>query len=567
MTNNKKFLSYLIYFFYLLALIFLVDYLFYLSYRSKIIPSGLPNNKLPRLQAMLGWVGSGKKSSFSNFEKNKKVDIIRIGCFGDSFTWGDEVGSAFDYPSLLQEIFLKKGHKNVEVINFGMSWYGFQQSFMLWEFLGREYALDYILLGPACFQHVRDSTFNQTFADSYLKGYVDASHARYILKGRNIELIEVIGDTTRERVLNYYRFIPHLAYLRFDSNPPPFLVAPIACLFPHRKLKVNPFYYKGDLKKEMNEIYAIALSKMADVTPQVMLGNYDEDIISLARNLNKQNIFASHLYHPQHFPYLVTLYHNSPLGNEVLAQQMFDLLMHKTESALIVIQTGDAKKELVAGVQIKKRRLSEYRSLIVEMNHTSIGRLYYAGMSTLPVSLIAFKRPATSILDAVFLPLDFEIKEGTPVNLRLKTSSGIHEVLLGGVRLLHPGLNIGVIDFDFQEIDTYNKLIKVNIDAVSKIKPLRLKKNDTITILLNDKQILSARVDSETKSLNFFSSDGRFAVIRADGDVGIGIEDLPAEGIVYAVFTGEKEKIRLPLANWHKIEKKVFLGVQRPSSM
>jgi len=164
------------------------------------------------------------------------------------------------------------------------------------------------------------------------------------------------------------------------------------------------------------------------------------------------------------------------------------------------------------------------------------------------------------------LPLDFEIKEGTPVSLLFKTSYGIHDVILGRIRLLHPGLNIGVIDFDFQKIDTYNKFIQVDIDAISKIKLLPLKKNDTITVLLNNQQILSARVHSKTGSLNFFSTDGRFGVIRADGDVGISIEDLPTEGIVYAVLSGGEEKIRLPLANWHKIKKKVSLGAQSPRS-
>jgi hypothetical protein len=73
-------------------------------------------------------------------------------------------------------------------------------------------------------------------------------------------------------------------------------------------------------------------------------------------------------------------------------------------------------------------------------------------------------------------------------------------------------------------------------------------------------------VHSKTGSLNFFSTDGRFGVIRADGDVGISIEDLPTEGIVYAVLSGGEEKIRLPLANWHKIKKKVSLGAQSPRS-
>lgn len=62
---------------------------FLISYRSKIMPSDLSNNRLTELLRRLGWIGRfgrDRKDSFVNFNEEKQNNTIRIGCFGDSFT-------------------------------------------------------------------------------------------------------------------------------------------------------------------------------------------------------------------------------------------------------------------------------------------------------------------------------------------------------------------------------------------------------------------------------------------------------------------------------------------------
>src|SRR5262245_29733007 len=46
---------------------------------------------------------------------------IRIGAFGDSYTFGDEVDAPQALPAQLQDLLIKDGFTNVEVINFGNS--------------------------------------------------------------------------------------------------------------------------------------------------------------------------------------------------------------------------------------------------------------------------------------------------------------------------------------------------------------------------------------------------------------------------------------------------------------
>jgi len=237
----------------------------------------------------LGFFKSEKKSSFVNFEPSKPKGIIRVGCFGDSFTYGDEASDVNDYPSLLQKIFIQNGYDNFQVINFGCSWYGFGQAFIMWKYIGSKYGLDYILLGPACFQFVRDCTFNHT--ENFEIYYM---HARYILEGNGLKLIDVAGSTLEQRMKNYYKFIPRLRYLRFDAEPPVFL----RCLIPKGRVLRNPFYYyKGSLKEESTNIYSLLLSEMADSGARVVLNHYEENIINIGNKLaeNKENFLFSPL--------------------------------------------------------------------------------------------------------------------------------------------------------------------------------------------------------------------------------------------------------------------------------
>src|SRR5262249_37094958 len=152
-----------------------------------------------------------------------------------------------DYPDQLANLLRQAGMK-VEVLNFGNKWYGFGQSFILWDEVGRTYDLDYILLGPATFIPDRDTRFNHTRGASpyYL-------HSRFVLEGNNLRRLDVIGDTYRERLDSYYSFFTPWRYIRYDRNVPPFLAAAL----PAGRDLDNPFYY--DRHSEWEEATSIYL--------------------------------------------------------------------------------------------------------------------------------------------------------------------------------------------------------------------------------------------------------------------------------------------------------------------
>src|SRR6185503_13668523 len=110
----------------------------------------------------VGSLRGDRRSSFPSFALDKPAGNVRVCAFGDSFTYGDEVADGHDFPALLQDVFDEQGRKNVEVLNFGNSWYGFHQAYVLWDRVGRRFGCDFVLLGPDCFQSERDTTFNHS---------------------------------------------------------------------------------------------------------------------------------------------------------------------------------------------------------------------------------------------------------------------------------------------------------------------------------------------------------------------------------------------------------------------
>ncbi|MCP4660148.1 MAG: SGNH/GDSL hydrolase family protein, partial [bacterium] len=258
----------------------------------------------------LGHLSSGKRSSFFNFPVAKPEGRVRVCAFGDSFTYGAEVGTDADFPSFLQRRFERRGANNVEVLNFGNGWHGFHQAYMLWAALGREYGCDYVLLGPACFQPLRDTRFNHTVQLSspyYL-------HARYVLKGDDVELVEVLGKTHEERFSHYFRRFAHLRYLRYGRTAPFFLRA----LVPEDRVLANPFYYSArSEEEEALATYEILLAKMLQEGARVVLGHYKHGIVEIGRRLRGRGLFSTRLRRPVEFPYIAPKSHNSAWGNQL----------------------------------------------------------------------------------------------------------------------------------------------------------------------------------------------------------------------------------------------------------
>jgi hypothetical protein len=571
---KKKFLSLCTYFLYLAVCIVAVDYACYRFYIAKVMPKA--DSRL--VDTVIGNMGVGeKKSSFSNFSKVKPDRVIRIGCLGDSFTYGCEVNDSFDYPTLLQTIFRQHGYSNVEVINFGMPGRGFHEVFNIWKFFAREYRLDYVvILGPACFQSVRDATFAGHTVNT-IKEAISRMHARYILKNKALELVDVEGDTFARKVKNYLKFIPPERYLLYDRRPPAFLAAPVYCLFPGRELKANPFYYRRDLEGEMLVIYRMLLDEMSNAATQVILCHYQNEILNAAESLGKNNLLGMPIHPVGHFPYQAGFGHHSSNANLLLAQQLFDCLTGKTQSSLTIVRTIDLPKGPAPEMQTKKVRLSAYKDISIEMDSVEIGRFYdqrwrgkwseycegpqcrsIVDTFARTASLVALNDSNASIFDRVFLSLDFEIEEGMPVMARIRCGGKVKDIFLAPLALLHPGLNMGEIDIGPASFDSDNMLLEVQDSAFGREEGFS--GPGDITVFLHNTPILSARLIPGKKKLKFQAVNGSILKIKADGNKILDVSTLGETGLMSIFFAGQQQEssLRVPLAQWFKTNEKVF---------
>ena len=606
MLKSRRFLFWPLYAAYLLLTLLIVDYSFYLYYSGKIDSPPRRNNKsellslhslevnavltrrsreLTSLLPVLGWLpGIGnydavKQSSFENFTERKGRGVMRIGCFGDSFVYGAEVDWRNDYPGFLGDLFRKNNKAGVEVLNFGVGYFSFHQSFALWDNAGRNYGLDYLVVGPGSFWHKRNSTFNHTFEKGYLSGNPRYLHARYILENGDARMVEVAGRTPQERVGLYFRFFPPMRYLRYDSEAPAFLRAPIAFFFPERKLLRNPFYYRDDLYAEMDALYGILLSKIADSTPRVLIATYDRGIFDLVTGLKRENVSAVLLYRPLDFPYLAFTEHNAPLGNEIVARQLFDAISGKQESRFAIIATEDVSYEGPAHrVALEKKGLEDYRKVELEAAGLSLGQFYNTGFpqdfycsgkNCDPVvktfegvkSIIAIRNGSASILDSVFLPLKFQLTPGMPLKIRFKKGGLVAERNLGDIRMLNPNLNIASAYFEGSAYNNRSKSVEIGSVHIPYPAEDFRSKGTLMTLLLGDVPIMSAQQTDASGVLDFRPPEEGFIVIRGDGRMKGGEKSLPDSGTIYLslYYDDASKPVRIPFAQWSKSSVKEIL--------
>lgn len=86
------------------------------------------------------------------FDYQKPRNTIRIGVFGDSFTFGEGVQNNESYPKILEELLrndekLRANSSNIEVINFGIGKTGTSHQYAFYQTEGRKYHLDFVILG------------------------------------------------------------------------------------------------------------------------------------------------------------------------------------------------------------------------------------------------------------------------------------------------------------------------------------------------------------------------------------------------------------------------------------
>jgi hypothetical protein len=496
-----------------------------------------------------------KASSFVHFSPEKAPGSIRMCAFGDSFTYGDEVGDELDYPTRLQALFRDKGGENVEVINFGNSWHGFHQAYILWDALGRRFACDFVLLGPASFQPDRDTTFNHT--DLRWPYYF---HARFVLEDGDVRLVDVLGSNHEERFSNYYRFLPRWRYLRWDRNPP----AVLQSMLPRGRRLTNPFYYRWTTRRtEAFETYRILLDRLADAGVQVVLTHVDEGLVELARGLGRRALLALDAHRELHFPYRAPVGHNSAWGNDLIARQYYAILTGDPAPRLPVLRTRPPVKGDVEPIDASERApLSSFERIRVEFGDRPAGHFVVASRepsargsgseSALKdagvVSLLAILGGEGGLLEACFVPLDFELEAGAEVTLRARGGLFGEERLLGRVQLIDPSLNIGTVKIDGMSFSLrwQETLLFEGND------PARAGKwGRHASVLVGGVPALegSPRGDRlELKPLH-----GEFRRIRAGQEHFVPLDELASSGDVNLVFEDRERVVRrLRVAEWEK---------------
>lgn len=86
------------------------------------------------------------------FDYKKPSNTIRIGVFGDSFTFGEGVQNNETYPKRLEHLLIhdekmKDSPFRIEVLNFGIGKTGTSHQLAWYQKEGRKYHLDYVILG------------------------------------------------------------------------------------------------------------------------------------------------------------------------------------------------------------------------------------------------------------------------------------------------------------------------------------------------------------------------------------------------------------------------------------
>ena len=377
----------------------------------------------------------GRIQHFLNFSPSKKANIIRIGAFGDSFTFGAEVDKKSAYPYYLQQLFNESFPGKVEVLNFGIRGVGFQEQFFLWEKYAKTYELDYILLGPRGFYPERDLTFSKNWNFEHFK----YPKERYILSDKkNVKRVHIKGDTLKERYKNYYASLPTLTALHYDKNP--FQVW--EKFFPILRHNIqNPFYYKKMSFEESVKINILLLDKIRKLYDKKILF-FTDDNVFFDNYQSVRKFYNLNLIQPMTDRFYEVFHHKSSLGNKFIAKIYFNAITGQEKFSLPTISCY-FKRKFKKSKEIKNfhevqsiqdfhevqsiQVLSENIPIFVLRHNSFINpheNSYAVHKQKQTKSFIGFSNKK-DILKSSYLPLSIQLKDNMKVYIRLNNKNKI----------------------------------------------------------------------------------------------------------------------------------------------
>lgn len=496
----------------------------------------------------VGYIHDYAASCFAKFEQPKAEGVVRVCCFGDSFTAGTEVSEHNDYPTLLHRESFKQGLLNVEVLNFGVAGFGFHQAYILWEEVGTLFDPDIILIGPQCFQWERDMTFHGP-------DFIAPMHSRFILTGDSLRRIDPVGDTPKDRYLISRRFIPRYRYLRYDWVIPA-LLRTFLPLEP--TIAKNPFYYSDQpLPEEALASYCKMLHQMAEKTKQLVVLHTDPELVSRFNSLAIDNV-AAVLYHKQallQFPNVAPAWHYGPCGNLLIAKILLGLLKGADELALPLVKEATPVTSSLGTA----KPLSEYDEVGVAINRQVIGRFVSHANSPLPAipknlketnarSLLVLRTQDYNLMNCAYIPVDFELTGSEPVNAVVELAGKRSAHRLGDLQLIGPG-NIGVLELP-QMIQTAEFILKFG-DSFELLAYLFANvKATSVEITVNGVPVIEAKPqdlhDEPWPGFTYVQEaklqpvQGRILHVCSDPDGLVDLSELPSSGQI-ELFLADSE--------------------------
>jgi hypothetical protein len=498
----------------------------------------------PALASQLGPLRdpAERPSAFGNAPRVKPVGQVRIGAFGDSFTWGTEVPSGSDYPALLGERAHALGHADVAVLNFGNPGFGMHQSMLLWERVGRAYDLDaVVILALAGLWVPRDTSFTFWDPPAAKLGF----HARYVLDGDDVRLVEVLGTSEAERFDAYMRLVPHVRYARYDRRPPAFLRAWV----PAGRTARNPFYYRrGALADEAFATYRILLARLAAGAGRAAVADLTGDLAGV----DVPGLRIVRVPPASAFPYLAPQSHLGPWGNRLVADTVAAVLGLGGTVRRVVLSPLATTASAEGGAI----RLADARVLDVTLEDVRAGGpyLYRRGdpfaqerIGRLPDGvrgLAAVPLSGATLADALVLPLG---------------QDGVPDVTLDGAPLAVPTtpLDAGLVVLDLCASTALRDALALAADArcvtvehAASERP----RGRALALDVGGAPLVTAVAADDGRTL-FLDPGERFFRLRADGDVRPDPEALPAAGRVWLVAgDGAGAARRVPLADFRVLD-------------
>ena len=387
-----------------------------------------------RLRA-LGWLEADMPRGRPGACAPRRPGVTRLGAFGDSFTYGDEVETGADYPAQLEGVLRREGAR-VEVYNYGVRAYSFAQAYLLWEAVRERGCIDAAVFGPSLWAPDRDLTLGDR-----------AMHARLALEGDGLKVVVPSGSDALDQRDRALRLLPPVEQWRYERRAP----TPLAMWLPAGKTLRNPFYYfRGSPREEQRLLYARLLGRLADSGMPVLVFGPDREWLELAPK--RGGLWRAVTRQPLGAAAQRPFGHQSPLGNLAVAEQVACALLGRprcaTDGLSFSLRTADEPGAAGGGPALSFGAAGPAEFSLQQ----SVDGI----VETLPGApdgpLLAFEQAGFSWLDLPLLPLDPAPSPGTPVVARWRRAGKSEEARIGTVVSRWPRLAVARISWDIDVV-------------------------------------------------------------------------------------------------------------------